>query len=177
MRKVSPPKPEFVWLDVVYPSCPVTQSLCYVGRCSEDCSRVPVQEFSASMSTYPEASGYRTDRNDCPTLRTCPAELPVRCTDASCRGSIAECPTSQCVFGTRRCSDGTCVVVNAVTITTCSTGSTCPENAPYKCADGTCSATLSDCTPERQCPEDTPVLCQEGDCVLNVRTCNSRNTA
>ena len=69
-----------------------------------------------------------TDLLKCPTVSSCPASHPTKCSDGSCKATIDDCPDT----------------VN------------CPNSLPYLCSDLTCKATLAQCSKNHQCSEGAP---------------------
>eukprot|EP00808_Paulinella_micropora_P018113 g10196.t1 len=112
------------------------------------------------------------DIASCPTSIVCPVGY-VRCLDSSCARGIADCPPAPPAYPDyslkQPCPDGTW----ASSARTCGSASTCTQDSPFKCFDGTCRRSPADCPPNMPCEPDAEnglprYLCPSGSCTEAV---------
>jgi hypothetical protein len=102
-----------------------------------------------SKGPCPDGS-WVTDQEGCNTPASCPANMPFKCADETCRAAPGDCPVPT------RCTD---------------------PAKPHRCVNGACAASPYDAacrlTTFQRCPTETPVKCPgvEDRCVNDVRSC------
>lgn len=100
-------------------------------------------------------------RRPCRPLPSCPANLPVRCSDGRCVTSPNSCGTQLC--SAFPCPDGTCASWNG----DCNPYNNCPVGT-YQCPDGKCTLSINEC--HQECRHGF-YHCFNGQCVENVTLC------
>eukprot|EP00457_Paulinella_chromatophora_P000006 gb/GEZN01000006.1/.p1 GENE.gb/GEZN01000006.1/~~gb/GEZN01000006.1/.p1 ORF type:complete len:5009 (-),score=356.70 gb/GEZN01000006.1/:1439-15883(-) len=146
-------------------------------RCSDGTCRVSLAACPTSTVTTcdggfiscPQASigvpVCATRLENCPTNMICPPDRQVRCMDASCAPSTADCPpipTYPEVDSLVPCADGTWSILPS----NCVAGFTCSVQAPFKCWDGSCRVSTNDCPVPSGCAGG--YLCPTGVCSPNA---------
>ena len=109
--------------------------------------------------------------SQCNPLPYCPTSAPYLCFDSTCRATPNDCPpTPRCPLLTPfLCPNGgSCATTRAACNPAVS--QQCTSDAPVKCADGNCYATVSMCTPSSQCPS-TSIVCPDGSCRIQNSDC------
>eukprot|EP01017_Pseudomicrothorax_dubius_P047949 TRINITY_DN8655_c0_g2_i1.p1 TRINITY_DN8655_c0_g2~~TRINITY_DN8655_c0_g2_i1.p1 ORF type:complete len:1322 (-),score=408.20 TRINITY_DN8655_c0_g2_i1:159-4124(-) len=128
----------------------------------------------------------------------CSTELPVRCTDGSCRVQKRHCPAIEgCNDPAKpyRCHTGLCTEsklkcqqTTPANFDTCPAGSNrcedgvcrvsclhfdgCPLNRPWHCPNGYCGKSLADCAGgSGDCPQNKPFRCADGTCISAMTKC------
>ena len=108
---------------------------------------------------------------------SCPVEIPILCSDGSCRLTATECPSQPgCPPEYKLCPDLTCI---ENTLSCPERGTSCPNDRYYRCDDFSCVSNPDDCPSRITCPTPGQVVCPDGSCVENEvfctapRQCNS----
>lgn len=155
------------------------------GTCAKDekdCE--DVYEKTLTMNWCPIHQPYKCDdgsceesENHCKKYIACPEKM-YRCSDGSCVANITECKKSECRPKYKfTCPDDSC----ADDYSNCKALNGCPVLTPFKCADGSCTATPfslgnneKNCKPIVICPKYKPYLCADGECQGDRSLCRSQ---
>lgn len=156
-------------------TCPIGYQKCYNGLCKKigECYNITTQSSSSTCNDESKVLcnfdfTCRNDISSCPTGIICPADMPVKCWDNSCKENIKQCPKYQsCPENMKECPDGSC------TSKECGTHITCSIEAPFRCFDNTCKKNPEDCPKMPSCPSDKPILCWDGRCLSDRGECLS----
>ena len=102
---------------------------------------------------------------------SCPVDIPVLCSDGSCRAVQNECPSQPgCPPEYRLCPDLTCADKS---LPCPDRGTSCPEDRFYRCDDFTCVSNPEDCPSRVTCPTPGQIVCPDGSCVTSELTCKA----
>ena len=117
---------------------------------------------------------------ECPVLRQCPPQRPVRCSSGHCEASLGDCKadlpcsntTASTGNGIQRCTDGICR-------DECVGFTGCDASAPVLCGTGHCAASLDACVMGCAPLEDgeTTYRCADATCKPSLSLCTPRLSA
>ena len=129
--------------------CPMGQSLCQNGKCSEDCNEKEV----------------------CPNGE-------ILCPNGLCAKSISQCASDMyCPKGTIKCPKGGCAkTVEGCKYVQDNRVISCPASKPYLCPNFLCTDNATLCESEKfpDCPESAPFLCWNNECRKSESQCPSK---
>lgn len=145
--------------------------LCYDGSCKKDvteCHEPPKCTNNEVLCPNGACASYR---QNCKTTAPCSKENPIKCEMNTCTDNSDNCNsgsgTKRCPIGFVACPDGQCKISEYL----CEPFK-CPENLPYRCAEGVCSLSKDYCdNTENGCPYNAPYRCPNGSCVKKESNC------
>ena len=145
--------------------------LCYDGSCKKDvteCHEPPKCTNNEVLCPNGACASYR---QNCKVTEPCSKENPIKCEMNTCTDNYEECSSStvskRCPIGFVACPDGQCKISEYL----CEPFK-CPENLPYKCAEGVCAFSKDYCdNTETGCPYNAQIRCLNGTCVNNTSLC------
>ena len=145
--------------------------LCYDGSCKKEiseCPEPPKCTHNEVLCPNGACAGYR---QNCKITDPCPSGNPIHCEKNTCTANYDECSSStvtkRCPIGYVACPNGQCKSSEYL----CDEF-VCPENFPFKCAEGVCVENITFCdNTENGCPYNAPLRCANGTCVTDLKTC------
>jgi hypothetical protein len=163
--------------------CPLNMPVrCADGQCARStaaCLASPLPACASGSVRCPGDLGCAATVHECPTSVTCPAALPVKCYDGTCRSTVLDCPAAPvCAAGLFPCPSGSC----AAGPDQCPRGRVCAQGETL-CAELTCRSSGSQCTTgsgtgstanaigSAVCPPALPTLCPDGNCLPSGSSC------